>query len=149
MVELLEEEDGVYDDSIDWVRLVDQGGLNRVSNTTFWLLSAMEVDIKAHLAKHDPENFNINDVLKQKLLTNDEVEFHWETLSTNWEEQESRALLSIIIDYYLTIRGYAFASNWMEQYKNSTKRRSRNPKEYEKPYWDHRHQILHQKIMIS
>lgn len=37
MIKLLEEEDGVYDDSIDWIRLVDRGRLNCMSNTTFWL----------------------------------------------------------------------------------------------------------------
>lgn len=59
----------------------------------------MEVDIKAHVAKH-PEDFNIKDA-----------------------EQESKTFLSIIIDHYLIICGYAFASNWMEQYKNNTKKK--------------------------
>ena len=45
----------------------------------------------------------------------------WETLSTNWGEKESEALLSAIVDHYLTVRGYAYASNWMEKYKNRTK----------------------------
>ena len=88
----------------------------------------MEVDIKASLAKHDSDNFNKKDALRQKLMTNDEVDFHWEALSTNWEEQESKALLSIIIDHYLTIRGHAFASNWMELYKNSTKKKVQKSK---------------------
>ena len=35
MVKLLEEEDGVYDDSIDWVRLVERGGLNTYQTQHF------------------------------------------------------------------------------------------------------------------
>lgn len=127
MIELLEGQGAMYDESSDWVNLMDRGGLNHVSNTTFLMLSAMEVEVKAYVADH-PNNFNMKDVLKQKLLANDEVDFHWEALSVNWGEKESKELLSVITDHYLTVRGFAFASNWMEKYKDSTKKKVQKSK---------------------
>ena len=126
MVELLEADGVVCDDeSSDWIGLVDRGGLKHVSNTTFWMICAMEMEIKDHIQK--TKNIN-RDVLKQKLLENDEVDFYWETISTNWEEKESKALFSVISDHYLTVRGFAFASNWMEQYKDKTKKKVQKSK---------------------
>ena len=124
LTELLENDNEMYDvdGSSDWISVMDRGGLNHVSNTMFLLLLAMEMEVKTHIAKL-PDDSNIHkDLLKEKLLSNEEVDFHWESLSVNWVEGVSTSLLSYIIEYYLTVRGFAYVSNWMEKYKKKTKK---------------------------
>ena len=124
MTELLEEEGaGLNDDeSNDWIRLVDRGGLSHVSNTMFELLSAMEIVIKENVGN------TLKDELREKLLSNHTVRLLWEALSANWGEEESHALLSMIVDHYITVRGFAFVSQWMDQYKFETKKKVQKSK---------------------
>ena len=133
--ELLEGYDEEYDDSTDWTKLVDRGGLNHVSNTTFALLSAMEIVVKVYTATHQAAThqaeFNA-EAVKSKVMESDEVHLQWESLSTNWGEKESEALLELVIDHYLTVRAHACAKNYMEKYKNRTKTRVQKSQAFRK-----------------
>ena len=63
-----------------------------VSNTTFALLSAMEIVVKVYTATHQAAThqaeFNA-EAVKSKVMESDEVHLQWESLSTNWGEKES------------------------------------------------------------
>ena len=37
-----------------------------------------------------------------------------------WEVDESQALLELVVDLFLTIRGFCYASAWMEKYIAAT-----------------------------
>ena len=125
--ELQETEGGKSEDSSDWVRLRDRGGLTHVSKTTFLLLSSMEVIVKQHTSK-ELQDFNEKGVLTEKILSSDEVDLYWESLSVNWDDRASSTLLGLIVDQWITIRGFAYASNWMEMYKRSTKKKVQKSK---------------------
>lgn len=56
------------------------------------------------------------------------MDFHWEALSVNWGKKESKALLSLIIDQWITIRGFTYTSHWMEMYKDTTKKKVQKSK---------------------
>ena len=43
-------------------------------------------------------------------------------LTTDIEEEPAKALLSMIIDLYITVRGFSFTKSFMEQYKQATKK---------------------------
>ena len=76
LTELLEGEGDIYDESSDWINMVDRGGLTHVSNTTFLLLSAVEAQVKDYLSQHSGVNaaeIRIDEV-KEKVLMSDEVE---------------------------------------------------------------------------
>ena len=131
ILDLLEDDDEPYDESSDWVKLRDRGGLNHVSNNMFMLLYNMELEVKAYIAsntKQPADRFNLKDVLSKKLQSNVDIEYYWELVSENWGEKESSTLLSLIIDHWITVRGFAYASTWMEMYKNATKKKVQKSK---------------------
>ena len=60
--------------------------------------------------------------LQEKITSDDDVLFFWEIVSTGWEVEESQALLKLIAEHYITIRGLSFVSGLLEKYKQAHKR---------------------------
>ena len=56
-----------------------------------------------------------------EILTCEDVQFHWSLISVNWGEEESQELLKMIADHWITIRGFSFASAFIELYKQQKK----------------------------
>ena len=59
------------------------------------------------------------------ILASEDVQFYWLVVTADFEVDEDEVkstLLSMIVELYLTIRGFSFASNWIEQYKHSVKK---------------------------
>ena len=48
--------------------------------------------------------------------------FYWSLLSAGWETEEEQALLSLVTDMWVTIRGFAFVSAWVERHKQLKKK---------------------------
>jgi hypothetical protein len=49
---------------------------------------------------------------------NEDVLYHWSVLSANWREEEvNQELFKMIINHWVTIRGFSFTSAFMETYK--------------------------------
>lgn len=125
IVELLEDEETLIigDESSNWINLKDRGGLKHVTSNMFIFLSSVEHVIKSYIGSQKrPEDFNIDGVLTQKVQSDEQVQMYWELISTNWGEEEGRVLLSAIIDHYITVRGFAHTSAWMEKYKTSNQK---------------------------
>ena len=53
---------------------------------------------------------------------NDDVQFFWALVSASWEGGESQALLELVVEQYVTVCGFSFASGWMEEYKQANKK---------------------------
>jgi len=129
LIDLLESSDEVYDDSSDWVKSIDRGGLNHVSNNMSILLSCMEIVVKKHIATNrTPDDFNVKDKLTAKILSNHNVEYYWEMIAENWKEDDSKVLLGLIVNLWITIRGFAHTSTWMERYKSATHKKVQKSK---------------------
>ena len=108
-----------YGESSDWVCIKDRGGLNHLSYGMYMLMCSLEIEVKHHIKTNvKPDKFNTKDVFR-KLMTNEDVEHYWDTLSINWSEEDRVLLLSMIIDHWITVRGFAYTSAWMEKYKNT------------------------------
>ena len=43
-------------------------------------------------------------------------------LAVNWDNEEADALLPIIAEQWVTVRGFSFASAWMENFKQTNKK---------------------------
>ena len=100
-MDLLEEEEADYDESSDWVCIKYRGGLNHVSYGMYMLMCSLEV--KHHIKTNaKPDKFNTKDVSTRKLMTNEDVEHYWDTLSINWSEEDRVLLLSMIIHHWIT-----------------------------------------------
>ena len=106
-------------DSLDWITLIDRGGLTCVNNITFELFQAIEIEFHKHLKLPLPENFR--SILASAIVHNEDVLFFWDIIRTEWEEEVSSILINRIIEKWVTIRGFSIASSWLEKYKKATK----------------------------
>jgi len=52
----------------------------------------------------------------------------WSLVSSEWEETTSDVLLEMIVNQYVKIRGFSFASAWLEEYKQSNKKTTQKSK---------------------
>ena len=120
-------DDDTSDDSgkvESWTTLIDRGGLFHVSDSTYTLFHAMEEEVRDHLRKMPAHK--ITDGFKQKLLSsiasNEDVLFYWSMLSADADEEDAQTLLKMMIELWVTIRGFAFASSWIELHKQASKK---------------------------
>ena len=119
--ELLGEE--ADEESHAWVTLIDRGGLNHVNDVTYMLFCAMELKLREVLAKNVKEGKDkLMESAKEEILEDDDFLFTWSILSVNWEEEESTLLMGLIVDHWITLRGFSHASSFMEKYKQDNKK---------------------------
>jgi len=121
--DLLEDENEGTDESKIWVDEIDRGGLTKVNDVTYNVFLSMEMEIRKHLSKEVA--ISISDKINNLLVMNDEVQFHWSILSSDWEEECSSTLL---VSQWVNIRGFSFASAWIEEYKTSQKKTTQKSK---------------------
>ena len=60
-----------------------------------------------------------------ELSTNEDVLFYWLIVGADIEEDDERVhteLLRRIIELFVTIRGFSYASGWLEKYKQISKK---------------------------
>lgn len=69
------------------------------------------------------------------ILASEDVQFYRLFVTADFEVDEDKVkstLLSMIVELYLTIRGFSFASNWIKQYKHSVKKSTQKSKSLRK-----------------
>ena len=128
--EHVNEEDDDKDESLEWMALIDRGGLTHIGNVTFCVFGNMELVAKQFFSKHPTQlsNCKIKQELHKDISSNDDVQFYWALLSAGWGVPESEALLELIIEHYVTVRGFSFVSGWMEKYKQANKKSTQKSK---------------------
>ena len=88
---------------------------------------------KVHLKGHQSSSGSL-DLLEAKadLIANEDVQFYWSMVSSNWAEETARVLLAMMIDNWIKIRGHSTASAWLEAYKREKKKSVQKSKEVRK-----------------
>ena len=115
--EVVSDED---DESEDWVQSVDRGGLKHVTNITYMVFKAMECELRKHLIISKIMHCNhFKHKVKVYIEKNDDVQFYWCMVSAGWADNMAHITLDLIIDLYITIRGFSAASGWLEMYKQA------------------------------
>ena len=56
-------------------------------------------------------------------------------LSVEGEEEEIKSLLELLVDHYITVRRFSFASGLVEKYKQDTRNQCKNPRGFENSYF--------------
>ena len=51
--------------------------------------------------------------LLSSIASNEDVLFYWSRLSADADEEDAQTLLKMVVELWVTIRGFAFASSWM------------------------------------
>ena len=74
----------------------------------------------------------MNETFWEKVATetqnDNDVQFYWCLLSSNMDQKCSEKLLELLINKYITVRGFSFAKSAMERYKGDTKKGTQKAK---------------------
>lgn len=108
----------------EWTDLVDRGGLWHVQENTHSFFLCLEEEIRPLfpplLSETDKKDKIINE-----LSANEDVLFYWLIVGEDFDEDDQRVhteLLRRVIELYVTIRGFSYASGWLEKYKQINKK---------------------------
>ena len=117
--------DELEDESSEWICAIDRGGLKHISNMTYAMFASAEMELRKHLTPHQVTDFS---QMREKIINDDDVQFYWSMVASNWEDEVADVLLEMIIDEYVKIRGHSTASAWLEQYKRDSKKQVQKSK---------------------
>ena len=108
-----ENEGGTAD---DWIKTIERSGLTHVNEMTFQVFLAMEIELRKHLIIKQ-RSINLEKACGHVMESGD-VQLYWSVVSADWEEDESKTLLRLVVELFITIRGFSDASAWEEKFKN-------------------------------
>ena len=124
----LTDEDRVADESQDWLQEIDRGGLKHVNSNMYLLMAAMELELQVLLRQAGTQQIKLKEKAIASIQANKDVLLRWSILSADWEAEEEQALFPMIVDLWVTMRGFAFASAWVEKHKKRSKKTSQKSK---------------------
>ncbi len=106
-----------------WIDKVNRGGLFSVNNETFNLFIAVETSVRQLLPNRlsSSKSDTSLQVLAEKVIEEIDVQFYWYLITQDLSVTEEVELLQELIQLWITIRGFSFASSWLELYKEATK----------------------------
>ena len=109
--------------SEEWIELIDKGGLCHIKET-FQLFLAFEYQVRDVLKSLEKPLPSCKADIIKNIIIDDDVQFHWLIATADFEiddEETHDVLLKMIVELYVTIRGFSKANAWLEKYKQSTK----------------------------
>lgn len=111
-------------DAKEWEELIDRGGLCHVKEETYQLFYTMELLVRQHLTIQTADKLTSGSrpEIEKTILEDEEVLFAWSIASVELDDRTAKILLKLIVELWLTIRGFSFAGAFIEQYKNTTKK---------------------------
>ena len=119
----------------EWTNMVDRGGLVHVNEITYGLFISLENDIRdclKSLSTDVPEpSSDQKTTIAHRLVNNDDVQFYWSMISADFEVDDSETqytLLKMIVELYITIRGFSYSNAWMEKFKQKEKKTTQKSK---------------------
>ena len=88
------------------------------------VFQSMEEVVREHLRKSNMQSLSLSGGkhLLCKITSDEDVHFNWCITAADFGEAEEKILLEMIIELWVTIRGFSFVSGWIEQYKQANKK---------------------------
>ena len=112
-------------DSTNWLVMVDRGGLFHITDDTYDFFCCMEMLVRKTFDEDNVTNLTpkTKETLNSKILNDEEVTFLWYNLMEEVESEvaDRPTLLRMVVQLYITIRGFTFAKTWVAQYKLANK----------------------------
>ncbi len=127
MILCLTDMNGGEEDSIKqtdaWLNMINRGGLWRVTDEVYQLFVIMEEQLRQQLTSHE-DNLSTEKKteLVEALLKNEDLLFQWCFCATFLAQDTATVLLKQVVELYITVRGFAFASSCLEMYKQASKK---------------------------
>ena len=72
----------------------------------------------------------------KEVVQSDDIQFYWIICFNIDDEQVCDTLLLMITELYLTMRGFAYASIWIERYKQEAKKTTQRSKSLRKDLYN-------------
>ena len=118
------------DISTAWVKEVDRGGLIYVTHDTYLMFFSMEMEVRRHYVCTDKHVSCV--ISPQRVISavcKDVDILYYSNLSIKLPNEDQKAeLLKLIATKYITLRGFSFASSFMELYKQGSKKTTHKSK---------------------
>jgi len=107
-----------------WTNMVDRGGLWHVNDQTYDLFATVEEEIRHFftLRQHVADEMTAKEVITETILRSNDVQFTWSLIGADYEHDICSDVLRRIVNMYIAIRGFAFASSCLELYKQANKK---------------------------
>jgi len=118
----------------EWTDMVDRGGLWHVKENTHSFFLTLEEEIRTLLPSLLIEERRKEQIV-EKLFSSEDVQFYWLIVGAEFDEDDKDVhskLLKLIIELFVTIRGFSYASGWMEIYKQDNKKGTQKSKSLRK-----------------
>ena len=110
-------------ESEEWTELMDRGGLKHISDTMFDFFCSLEVVFQSNVYSESAgEKESMRGMLLKKMVEDEDVLMCWSFVAVNWQEDESVALMNLMIDHWITLRGFGYVSAFVEEYKKRSKK---------------------------
>ena len=91
-----------------------------MSNSTFSFFKSVEVMVQKLLPDHLSKSGDKKSLI-DTIVSDSDVEFNWCMLSVDIrDEEDAMELLRMVVDSWVTMRGFALTSMWTEEYKRAT-----------------------------
>ena len=103
--------------------MLDRGGLWYIKETSYSLFCAIEEETRYCLKTLSSQHGKCKQEIIRCITSNDDVLFYWIITTADFEidDEVHEVLLGKIVELYITIRGFSYASRWMENFKESYK----------------------------
>ena len=108
-----------------WVKLIDRGGLVHCTNDFFVFLHELVVAKSIFKQATHTKGIDIPNIIKE-IKSKTDIILTWNSVCSTTELVKSEVyekvqddLLTEILRLYITLRGFAFVSRWMENFKLS------------------------------
>ena len=121
--EMAEDTDESVLDSAEWTRALDRG-LIHVNDIIFSVFTEMELALLRNLAVYKENFCQVIDLI----LNDENVLFAWALASASWQEEDSNVLLQMIVEHWVTLRGFSNAKSLLEKYKRKSRQGVQNSK---------------------
>ena len=108
----------------EWTKAINQGGLVHISNEAFHLFQSIELSVRRYLTVKNTAS--MDNTFKEhltKCIVEDEDEdvvFYWCLLGYS-DDEYAETCLNMIVNKWVTIRGFSFARSMMEMYKQAAR----------------------------
>ena len=115
----------------EWTRMMDRGGLWYVKETTYSLFLAIEEEARQCLKTLSSQRPKCKQEIVKIIISNEDVLFYWIIATADFEIEDEEIhdmLLNMIVELYVTMRGFSYASMWMEKFKKSFKKSTQRSK---------------------
>ena len=109
-------------DGEEWINAINRGGLWQVNDDVFQTFMIIEEIVRKELRLEKCIYETKKAQIIEKVLTNKDLLHQWSFCMFDAGEHVSNAILHKVVELYITIRGFAFASSCVELYEQSSKK---------------------------